>query len=94
MEFLKKHLLSSHYNWENEFNHSLFNNEPDRRSFDRFNGKQVLFLINHFGKSLGRLSLSEGQKIEALIWTQLPPNTKSELAVFNWLRGVYLYYGN
>lgn len=94
MEFLKKHLLSNHYNWENEFNHSLFNDEPDRRSFDRFNGKQVLFLINYFGRSIGRLTLSDGQKIEELIFTQLPQNTKSELGAFNWLRGVYLYYGN
>lgn len=94
MEFLKIHLRSSHYNWESRSSHSLYTNEPDRRLFDRFNGNQVLFIINYFGKTLGRLTLSDGQKIEELIFNQLPQNTRSELSVFNWLRGVYLYYGN
>ena len=36
-------------------NHSMENNEPDRRVFDRFNGFcKVLFVINHFG-NLGKL---------------------------------------
>ncbi|WP_207512930.1 hypothetical protein [Longitalea luteola] len=94
MKFLKEHLQSSHYSWETISSHSAFTSEPDRRSFDRFNGNQVLFIINYLGSSLGRLTLSHGQKIEELISTQLPQHTKSELSVFNWLRGVYLYYGN
>jgi hypothetical protein len=94
MEFLKSHLRGGHYNWESDFIHSLYNDEPDRRIFNRYNGKQVLFIINYFGKSLGTLTLSEGLKLEELIITQLPEQTKSELAVFNWLRGIYLYYGN
>jgi len=94
MNFLREHLRVSHYTWETSCNHSVNTSEPDRRLFDRFNGNQVLFIINYFGKSLGRLTLSEGQKIEALINTQLPQHTKSELSVFNWLRGIYLYYIN
>ena len=94
MEFLKKHLLSNHYNWETNSNHSEYTSDPDRRLFDRLNGNQVLFIINYFGKSLGMLTLIDGRKLEELIVTQLPQNTKSELSVFNWLRGVYLYYGH
>jgi hypothetical protein len=94
MEFLKEHLQIGHYNWEKDPNHSIYTSEPDRRLFDRLNGNQVLFIINYFGKSLGRLTLSEGRRIEELILTQLPEYIKSELSVFNWLRGVYLYYGN
>jgi len=94
MIFLKEHLQNDHYNWTTGLNHSFFNNEPDRRIFDRLNGNQVLFIINYFGKSLGRLTVKDGQKIEELIVTQLPLDTKSELSVFNWLRGIYLYYDN
>lgn len=94
MQFLKEHLRSGHYNWENKPNHSVYTSEPDRRVFDRFNGNQVLFIINYFGKSLGRLTVKDGRIIEELIFTQLPEHTKSELSVFNWLRGIYLYYGN
>lgn len=94
MLFLKEHLQSDHYNWKNEVSHSIYTSEPDRRLFDRSNGNQVLFIINYFGKLLGRLTLHDGQQIETLISTQLPTDTRSELSVFNWLRGVYLYYGN
>ena len=94
MIFLREHLRESHYNWTVGLNHSTANNEPDRRIFDRFNGFQVLFIINYFGKSLGKLSVTEGLKVEELISGQLPLEVKSELSVFNWLREVYLYYSN
>lgn len=94
MLFLREHLHNAYYNWTIGLNHSLQNNEPDRRIFDRSNGYQVLFIINCFGKSLGRLTVKDGREIEDLILTQLPLEIKSELSVFNWLRGVYLYYSN
>ena len=94
MVFLKEHLQCDHYNWITHINHSIYTSEPDRRFFDRLNGNQVLFIINYFGKTLGKLTLLDGQKIEELIGTQLPQDTKSELSVFNWLREVYLYYEN
>jgi len=92
MIFLKQHLRKSNYEWAVGLNHSKENVEPDRRVFDRFNGNQVLFIINYFGISLGKLTFTEGLRIEELISTQLPLEVKSELSVFNWLRGVYLYY--
>jgi len=94
MIFLKEHLRKRHYNWAVGLNYSTNKNEPDRRIFDRFNGFQVLFIINYFGRSLGKLSVTDGLKIEDLISAQLPMEAKSELSVFNWLRGVYLYYSN
>lgn len=94
MIFLKEYLQNNHYHWTGGTNHSSGNNEPDRRIFDRFNGNQVLFLINYFGQSIGKMSLSEGQRIEELIFTKLPFETKSELSVYNWLRGIYLNSAN
>ncbi|MDI3318345.1 hypothetical protein [Pinibacter soli] len=92
--FLKEHLRQRHYNWSGEPNHSIQNKEIDRKTFDPFNGFQVLFIINYFGKSIGKLTVTDGLKVEELISTQLPVNAKSELSVFNWLRGIYLFYGN
>jgi hypothetical protein len=94
MIFLKEHLKNDHYSWTEGLNHSIFNNEPDRRIFDRFNGDQVLFIINYFGKLVGKLTLNDGRKMEELISTQLPLETKSELSVFKWLREIYMHYEN
>lgn len=94
MIFLKEHLRKKHYDWGIKLNHSMENSEPDRRSFNPLNGYQVLFIINHYGKSLGKLTFTDGLQIEELISTQLPFEIKSELSVFNWLRGIYLYYSN
>jgi hypothetical protein len=94
MIFLKEHLHNGDYNWAVGLNHSIQNNEPDRRIFDRLNGYQVLFMINYFGQSVGKLSVTDGHRIEQLISTELPGEIKSEVSVFNWLREVYMYYSN
>lgn len=94
MVFFKEHLRKKHYDWTIKLHHSLENNVPDRRSFNPLNGYQVLFIINHFGKSIGTLTIADGLQIEELISTKLPCEFKSELSVFNWLRGIYLYYSN
>jgi hypothetical protein len=94
MIFLKEHLSKRNYEWAVGLNHSIENNVPDRRKFDRFNGYQVLFIINCFGRSIGKLTFGEGLKLEELISTRLPLEIKSEVSVFNWLRGVYLYSSN
>jgi len=94
MLFQKEHLQNGYYNWTTGLNHSIQNTEPDRRVFDRFNGDQVLFIINCFGNSLGKFTIKDGLQIEELISTQLPPEIKSELSAFNWLRGNYMYYNN
>ncbi|HEY4150144.1 MAG TPA: hypothetical protein VGM41_14495 [Chitinophagaceae bacterium] len=93
MIFLKEHLTGHHYSWTGSAN-TLFTGDPSRRLFDRLNGDQVLFIINFFGQSVGKLTLFDGQKVEELILKELPENIKSEMAVFNWLREVYLYYWN
>ncbi len=55
---------------------------------------QILYIINFFGYSVGNLTIDDGRRIEDLIIKQLPGELKSEIAVFNWLRGKYLYYWN
>ena len=94
MLFLKEHLIVSHYDWSAKVQHKEPTTTPGRRHFDRLDGNQILYMINSFGHSIGKLTIDDGQKIENLIIEGLPPELKSEIAVFNWLRGKYLYYWN
>lgn len=85
--FSREHLLGRHYLWKED--HKLtFNGEPSRRLFDPFDGEQVLFVINFYGALTDQFTIEEGRKLEELIITRLPPEARSEVSVFNWLRGV------
>ncbi len=85
MFFAKESLQCEHYNWVNETSLSAYNGSPSRRLFDRFNGDQVLFIINSLASQSEKFTLEEGRDIEQLIINQLPLETKSEISVFNWL---------
>lgn len=93
MLFSKEHLKANDYNWTMQMKRDVFS-APDRRAFDPVNGNQVIYLINSFGESVGKLTIDEGQRLEMLIREGLPKELKSELAVFNWLKAKYLYYWN
>jgi hypothetical protein len=86
MAFLKQDLLNQHYSWPDEGAKLAFSGQPSRRSFDRFNGEQVLFMINFYGSLADKFSVEEGRKIEEQILNHLPMEAKSEISVFNWLR--------
>ncbi|HEX7845979.1 MAG TPA: hypothetical protein VF476_09290 [Chitinophagaceae bacterium] len=86
MHFQKQDLEGTHYYWA-EHTEQLLTGQPSRRSFDRCNGNQMLFLINFYGSLSERFTLLEGKKMEKKILDDLPPEAKSELSVFNWLRG-------
>jgi len=85
MHFQKKDLEGTHYNWADPNKH-LFTGEPSRRIFDRFNGYQVLFLINSYVSRLESLTPGEGKIIEHKIQHDLPQTPISEISVFNWMR--------
>ncbi|WP_315814601.1 hypothetical protein [Paraflavitalea speifideaquila] len=50
MSFLKEHLAGNHYHWLIATANAAFTGSPGRRIFDPFNGLQVLYIINYFGK--------------------------------------------
>ena len=85
MLFTKDNLLST-YNWINEDEASMYNGSPSRRKFDRYNGAQVLFIINSLASSTAEFSIKKGQEIEALIVNSLPLTALSEVSVVNWLQ--------
>lgn len=91
MSFLKEHLAGNHYHWLTAPVGAAFTGSPGRRMFDPFNGLQVLYIINYFGESIGKLTLDQGRKLETLMLKELPTTIKSEMGVFNWLREQYMY---
>ena len=92
MFFLKEHLICKTYEWPENKNTAI-KTTPGRLLFDRFNDDHLLYMINFFGTSVGSFSINDGQKVEKLI-SQLPFELKSEISVFNWLKGKYLYHWN
>lgn len=88
MAFLKENLVNDHYTWPEDEEQTSFSGTPSRRAFDRYNGAQVLFIINYYGSSASeKFSVEEGRKIEEQIQNHLPMEAKSEISVYNWLKG-------
>jgi len=85
MLFSKEHLTGV-YNWSPQTDTPAFDGKATRRLFDRWNGDQVLFMINLILENDKNLSVEQGKKIEALIINKLPFDSRSELTVFNWLQ--------
>jgi hypothetical protein len=85
MLFSKEHLTGL-YNWAPDQETLLFTDSPTRRTFDRYNGDQVLFIINLLLDASESFSIEDGKKIEALIINKLPFDPCSELTVYNWLQ--------
>lgn len=85
MQFSKEH-LNGLYDWPQDRERSVYDNNATRRLFNRYNGNQVLFIINLIMESCGCGTLDQGKRIEGLILNQLPFSTSSELTVYNWLR--------
>jgi hypothetical protein len=84
MSFAREDLLLKHYDW-NEAS-ALFTGEPTRRVFNRYNGFQVLFIINCCSAFLESFTIKEGRDIEERIGNQLPLEIRNEISVFRWLR--------
>ena len=85
MQFLKEHLSAYNYNWINE---TTFTGEASRRLFNRYNGNQLLFVLNHYASLIEGFTVNMGLKIEDRLMNQLPVDAKSEISVLNWLKQI------
>ncbi len=83
MQFSKEHLTGM-YTWSADV--ATFEGQPSRRTFDRWNGNQVFYIIDLVLQSTGDLSMEQGAKLEKLIINKLPFDPCSEITVFNWLQ--------
>ncbi len=87
MLFQKEHLMG-HYTWADEKSQPVFTGDPTRRLFNRFNGDQVLFIINCSASQESHFTLHDGHILEELILHHLPLQAKSEISVLQWLREI------
>lgn len=85
MLFTKEHLTGL-YTWTADHKIETYTGEPSRRLFDRWNGDQVLFIINHVLLTTNDLSVEQGKKMEMLIINKLAFDPCSEVTVVNWLQ--------
>jgi len=85
MHFQRQDLNGQHY-FSTTRHEDLNSGQPSCRSFDRSNGNQVLFLINFYGSLSGCFTLKTGKRMEEKIINDLPPGTKSEITILNWIR--------
>ena len=82
MKFLKEHLSAYNYSWINE---ATFTGEASRRLFNRYNGNQLLFVLNLYASLIDGFTVSMGLNIEDRLMNQLPVDAKSEISVLHWL---------
>ena len=85
MQFLKEHLSAYNYNWINE---TTFTGEASRRLFNRYNGNQLLFIINLYASMTAEFTVNSGSRIEDMLMNQLPVDAKSEISVLKWLKQI------
>ena len=82
MHILKEHLSAYKYNWVND---ATYTGEASRRIFDRYNGNQLLFVLNLYASLIDGFTVNMGLKIEDRLMNQLPADLKSEISVLHWL---------
>jgi len=56
--------------------------------FNRYNGNQLLFVLNLYASLTEGFTVSMGLKIEDRLMNQLPVDAKSEISVLNWLKQI------
>ena len=86
MHFLKEHLSAYNYTWINEL---AFTGEASRRLFNRYNGNQLLFILNLYASLMEGFTITMGRQIEDRLMNQLPIGKKSEISVLHWLNQTF-----
>ncbi|HEX2847654.1 MAG TPA: hypothetical protein VHN59_13990 [Chitinophagaceae bacterium] len=86
MIYQKNDMEGRFYKWITDPSRAIFAGRPSRRLFDRFNGDQVLFIINFYASFFERFTLEEARELERQIANNLPMEAKSEISVFNWIK--------
>lgn len=85
MHFSKQDLTGKKYAWV-ETSAGMYTGDPSRRIFDKYNGFQVLFIINACSVYTENFSSGLGRMIEQKLHERLPEDIKSEIAVLNWIK--------
>ena len=87
MIFGKRDLQEKDYYWNTNFLLSALT--PSAAFFNRFNGADILRMINLFNTLVITLTIPEGQRVERMLVREMPLQVNDELSVFNWLKDHY-----
>jgi hypothetical protein len=87
--YQKTDLLYNDYEWNNTADDVKFQGEPDRTTFTRHDGNDVLYIINFICQRMKYISKEHAGRIEMLIHDKLPLEVKSQKSVFNWIQNNY-----
>ena len=87
MIYQKQDMEGNFYKWEADPS-SMYAGRPSRRLFDRYNGDQVLFVINFYASFFEAFTIGEARELERQIANNLPLEARSEISVFNWIKDV------
>lgn len=86
MSFSKSNLLYNHYSWTAiAGDNPKISGVPDSTLFNRNEGYEVLYLINNFMNLHKLKEVRSGQKIEKMIKTGLPGDTRGQKNVTEWI---------
>ena len=85
MDFFSKSDLHYSYEWTTGENDPRLNGEPDHSPFNPNEGREVLYLINHFGKKHKAEVPVIGSKAEQLIKVGLPTDIQTQKEAAKWL---------
>ena len=90
MNITREQLKGTNYLWTEEaIAGKLLHEGPSRRVFNRFNGYQLLAMIQYFAGQYDVTADTDQLKLENMLLHYLPFGLKSELSVFNWLTSTY-----
>lgn len=87
--YYKEDLLFNDYEWNESVTHIKLQGSPDRNLFMRYEGYEILYMINYACEVLGCTSKTDAGRMEMLLHEKLPLDTKSQNSVFTWLRKEY-----
>ncbi|OHU87016.1 MULTISPECIES: hypothetical protein [Pseudoalteromonas] len=86
MGFKKSDLEYSDYSWTALPNDDpKITGKPDSTRFSRYEGYEMLYMIDKVLEHRDLTSVRSGQKVESIIRTELPSTTQSQEKVFNFV---------
>lgn len=85
----REDLLFNDYEWNESASHVKLQGTPDRNLFMRYEGNEILYMINHACEIMGCTSKTEAGRMEMLLHDKLPLDIKSQNRVFVWLQKEY-----
>ena len=84
--YKKSDMVYDDYSWKAmDHDNPKITGKPDSTLFNRHEGYEVLYLINHLLKEKELTSVRSGNKMETLIREELPGNIRSQENVKEWI---------